>query len=120
MGEMGNAYGVFVGNSEGEGSFGIPRRIWRIILNWILKMYGLRVWTESSGLWQDTVAGCWEIGHERLSSKNMEDLWLVERLIFSRTPLHEVGCIVVSGRDSFIYMYICTYCNIHTCVYICI
>jgi hypothetical protein len=34
-----------VGNPEGKGSLGRPRRRWRVILEWTLGKYGGKMWT---------------------------------------------------------------------------
>jgi hypothetical protein len=41
MGERRGIFRVFVGKPEGKGPLGIPRRRWRIILRWILWMWGM-------------------------------------------------------------------------------
>jgi hypothetical protein len=45
MGEMRNAHKMLVGQSEGKIAFGGPSVDERIILKWILKKQGVRVWT---------------------------------------------------------------------------
>jgi hypothetical protein len=44
MGEMRNAYEIFIDTPEGKRPLGMPRCRWRIILKWFLGKCGWRVW----------------------------------------------------------------------------
>jgi hypothetical protein len=45
MREIRNAYKILVREPEGKISLGRPRRRWRIILEWMLRKQGGKVWT---------------------------------------------------------------------------
>jgi hypothetical protein len=45
MGDMRNAYKIFVRKPKGTRLLGRPRHRWVIILEWIIEEYGGKLWT---------------------------------------------------------------------------
>jgi hypothetical protein len=79
MGDMINAHKVLIRNMTGKDYFKNLHVNWRI-LKWMLKKYGVRVWTAFTCLrtgslgreYRDYLSGCWLLNKECAPSKANE------------------------------------------------
>jgi hypothetical protein len=68
MGERRNAYNILTGKPEGKRPVGRPRLRWGIMLEWILRKYGGKLWTGCIWLRMGPVASSCEHGNETMPS----------------------------------------------------